>query len=401
MRNYMFDQYGMAGAPAAAAKRPRPSHSRGTMGVLGAVLFLLVIAMLTAGVVLLRRLERSVQTIPPDKGYSDSDSSFGVRPTETDGEQTETTIPRAPVGVGALMSVTGDRGAVLSGTEIYQKVLPSVVSVTAMGADSASSGSGVVLSADGYIITNYHVISGSSRAWVAPLATGVSSPAALVGYDPEMDLAVLKIDVEGLTPAEFGSSRMLEVGETAYAIGNPMGNLYGTMTSGIISAVNRPVTIAGHSMELIQTNAALNSGNSGGALINAWGQVVGITVAKIDPHGEVTTEGLGLAIPISEARRRVNTLLRCGEMENPAIGITCFNREDGSGVEVKTVNDDSPARAAGLTEKDVILAANGVRVTTVDELKDVLYDAGVGAQLCCTVMRGEETLEITFELYEM
>lgn len=400
MRNYMFDRYGMAGTPAVGTKRPHPLRSRRTMGVVGAILFLLVIAMLTTGVVLLRRLERSIQTIP-NSGYSDNDSSFGVRPAEMDNEQAETTIPRAPVGVGALMSVTGDRGAVLSGTEVYQKVLPSVVSVTAMGENSVSSGSGVVLSSDGYIITNYHVISGSSRAWVAPLATGVSSPASLVGYDPEMDLAVLKINVEGLTPAEFGSSRMLEVGETAYAIGNPMGNLYGTMTSGIISAVNRPVTIGGHSMELIQTNAALNSGNSGGALINAWGQVVGITVAKIDPHGEVTTEGLGLAIPISEARRRVNTLLRCGEMENPAIGITCFNREDGSGVEVKTVNDDSPARAAGLSEGDVILIANGVRVRTVDELKDVLYDAGVGAQLCCTVMRDEKALEITFELYEM
>lgn len=299
------------------------------------------------------------------------------------------------------MSVTGQRGEVLSGTEIYQKVLPSVVSVIALGADSGSSGSGVVLSADGYIITNYHVIAGSSQAWVTPLTDGNRSPAALVGYDPELDIAVLKIDAQGLTPAEFGSSRALEVGEEVYAIGNPMGYLYGTMTSGIVSAVDRPVTVGGYTMRLIQTNAALNSGNSGGALINACGQVVGITVAKIDPRGEVTAEGLGLAIPISEARRCVNTLLRRGEMENPGIGINCANWTDGDGVQVLGLYEDSPAVAAGLRVDDVIISANGVAVGDVDELKDVIYDTGVGAELRCSVLRGTQELEIVFQLYEM
>lgn len=402
MRNYMFDRSGIGSVPAPAV---RPRRRPGARGVLAAAVFLLLIAALTASSVLLYRMQDSLAGQSPSSSDRDStgDPDFGVRPgvSAAPGEAPQTTIPRAPAGTAPLMSISDDRGAILSGAEIYEKVLPSIVSVTAYSESSGSSGSGITLSADGYIITNYHVIEGSREAWVTLLTNGLTCPAQLVGYYAELDLAVLKIDAQGLVPAEFGSSRLLEPGEPVYAIGNPMGYLYGTITDGIVSATGRSVTIGGHSMSLIQTSAALNSGNSGGALVNARGQVVGVTVAKIDPPSDVTTEGLGLAIPISEARRCVNTLLRRGEMENPAMGITCADWQEGEGVEVRSLNDDSPAKAAGLLPHDIIVAANGVPVATVDELKDVIYDAGVGEELSCSVLRGSQTLAIVFRLYEM
>lgn len=398
MRNYMFDRQ----EPGAVPVREKPRRRFPAAKVTAVLMALMLIAMTVTFVVFLKQVQNLRAQLAQGGGYSDRDSGFGVQPTDAgEEERPETTIPRAPAGVGALMSVAEERGEALPGTEIYQKVLPSIVSVTALGKSSGSSGSGVVLSADGYIITNYHVIAGNEKAWVTPLTTGLRSEARLVGYDEQLDIAVLKITADGLVPAQFGSSRVLEVGETVYAIGNPMGYLYGTMTSGIVSAVNRTINLQGYSMDLIQTSAALNSGNSGGALVNAYGQVVGITVAKIDPRGEVTAEGLGLAIPISEARRHINTILRKGEMENPAIGIICSNWQGGNGVEVREVNAGGPAEAAGLLPRDIILAANGVPVATVDELKDVIYDLGVGAEMRCSILRGEETLELTFELYEM
>lgn len=398
MRNYMFDRQ----EPGAAVIYEKPHRRFPVAKAAGVLMILMLIAMTITFVIFFNQIRNLRAQLSGNNSYGGGDSSFGVQPTDAPQvEKQETTIPRAAAGVGALMTVTEERGAALPGTEIYQKVLPSIVSVTAYGRNSGSSGSGVVLNADGYVITNYHVISGSERAWVTPLTTGLRSEAKLVGYDEQLDIAVLKIDADGLVPAQFGSSRMLEVGETVYAIGNPMGYLYGTMTSGIVSAADRTINLQGNSMALIQIDAALNSGNSGGALVNVWGQVVGITVAKIDPHGEVTTEGLGLAIPVSEARRHVNTILRKGEMENPAIGITCVNWQEGTGVEVRTVNEDSPARAAGLMEYDVIVAANGIEIATVDELKDILYDLGVGAELRCSVLRNGEALEIAFDLYEM
>lgn len=402
MRNYMFER--MAGASAQPARTRRGLRRT----VAAASIFAVVILSLVVLVLVFRHLEGSIwDHVPQDGGdsgsYDSGDDRFGILPGQDDGsgEAPRTTIPRAPAGVGALMSTTEARGAVLSGTEVYHKVLPSIVSVRAFSGASISSGSGVVLSADGYIITNYHVIEGNREASVTLLTDGQTYRAALVGYYGELDIAVLKIDAQDLTPAEFGSSRSLEAGETVYAVGNPMGYLYGSITDGVVSAVERSINVGGYSMKLIQTSAALNSGNSGGALVNVWGQVVGITSAKIDPPSEVTTEALGLAIPISDVRRCVNSLLRTGEMENPGVGIMCRDWPEGDGVLVVEITPGGPAEAGGLLAGDVILAGNGVDVATVDELKDVIYDTGVGAQLRCTVLRDGERLELVFELYEM
>lgn len=410
MRNYLFDHDPARMVPAcvpeaaqAAAQATRRRSRR--RAVWAGLLFFVLIAALAVTTVVLRRLEGSLadhlEEGAGDWEYDSEDPYFGIVPGGFDRWQKGGTgIPKAPAGVEPLLSLSERGGASLSAEEIYKKVLPSVVSVNAFGAEFGSAGSGIVLSADGYIITNYHVIEGADRATVTPLSTGEASPAKLVGYDAEMDVAVLKINKDGLVPAEFGASRDLAPGETVYAIGNPMGYLYGTITDGIVSYNRRPVTVGGYSMTLIQTNAALNSGNSGGALVNRWGQVVGITVAKIDPHGEITTEGLGLAIPVSEAKRCVNTLLRLGAMERPSIGILCQDQPDGSGVLVLTVNPGSTAEEAGLRVGDVILTAAGRSADNTDSFKDIIYELGVGAEMDCTVLRDEEELDLVLKLRE-
>ena len=341
-----------------------------------------------------------------DSGYLDPDFILPGLFTQEE-ENQETTIPRAATGDGTQLTIQDEPGAYLSAEEIYAKVLPSVVSVTAFSGNVGSAGSGIVMSADGYIITNYHVIEGMEQARVSllsPQATqsGVYEyPAELVGYYAELDIAVLKVAARDLIPAQFGSSRELAVGETAYALGNPMGYLYGTFTDGVISALNRNVNISGHQMTLIQTSAALNSGNSGGALINEYGQVVGITVAKIAPKDSVATEGLGLAIPISETRGIINSIIENGAVVTPAIGITCLAAEvDGKPViYVNSVEADAPAAQAGLQAGDVILTVNGQSVASVEELRDILYDTGVGGTVEVVVLREDLEIALSFPLY--
>lgn len=403
MRNYLFDRdpslVALACFPETERAGVRTAQRRSRRrGIWAAVIFLVLICALTVTAVLLRQLEGSLEEhLEEASGYS----GYDVAPNDrASWDRNKTGIARAPAGVSPLLSLSEPQGAALSAEEIYKKVLPSVVSVAAYSDQYGSSGSGVVLSADGYIITNYHVIEGMDRAAVTPLSTGQTSRARLVGYDQDMDLAVLKIEADGLIPAEFAPSRDLVPGQKVYAIGNPMGYLYGTITDGIVSYVRRPVVVSGRTMTLIQTNAALNSGSSGGALVNAWGQVVGVTVAKIDPHEDVTAEGLGLAIPISEAKRCVNTLLRLGEMEHPSIGITCQDWPDGGGALVVAVNPGGPAEEAGLRAGDVILTAGGQSVDHFDGLKDIIYELGVEAEMPCTVLRGEEELTLTIVLRE-
>jgi serine protease Do len=235
------------------------------------------------------------------------------------------------------------------------------------------------------------------------LSDGESYQAKLVGYDEELDIAILKINATGLTAARFGDSDGLRVGDTAYAIGNPMGYLYGSMTDGIVSAVNQEVEVGERTMTLIQTTAALNSGNSGGALINEYGQVVGITVAKISGSVDsAVVEGLGLAIPISAARPYINHILDTGETWRPTIGITCYAVEtDGvAGIQVETVAPGTPAYEAGLTKGDIIIQAQGKPVPTIYALKRVLGDVGADGELSCVILRDGERLKLTFALYD-
>ena len=230
-------------------------------------------------------------------------------------ELERTTVPRAPLERRSLtLAVPGQD--VLTPREIYHRISPAVVGIRSFVSEGIAQGTGVVMSEDGYIITNAHVIAGAARL-EAVFSDGRQLEALLVGYDGGTDLAVLKVEQEGLTAAQFGDSSQLRVGDSAYAIGNPLGEaLRGTMTDGIISAIDRSLSTGQDGMTLIQTTAALNPGNSGGALVNAAGQVVGITNMKMASTLQ-PIEALGFAIPTALVKPVVEQLTTYGEYPDP------------------------------------------------------------------------------------
>jgi serine protease Do len=311
-------------------------------------------------------------------------------------------IAAAEHGLGVSIGYGAEETEELSAQEVYEKMLPSVVTVAARQSSStASIGTGVILTKDGYILTNAHVIEGGNDCTVI-LDTGDSYDAGLVGYDEGRDVAVLKIDASDLTPADICDSGSLSVGEKAYAIGNPLGlELRGTLTDGIISAINRDVNVNGRTMTLIQTNAALNPGNSGGPLINSKGQVVGINTIKMG-SSSYTVEGIGFAIPSSEFVYLVNQILEYGyALPETKIGITVTPAElDGGkqGLLVYSVETGSCADAAGIRQGDVITAADGRELSSSSELLELRRKHAPGDTMTFTVLRGKETLEISVTL---
>ncbi|HEY5518188.1 MAG TPA: trypsin-like peptidase domain-containing protein, partial [Cellulomonas sp.] len=269
---------------------------------------------------------------------------------------------------------------------IAARVLPSVVSIQIAGPDGSATGSGFVLRQDGYILTNNHVVAGIAVAGttIAVLfADGSESAATVVGATADYDLAVVKVDRTGLVPLVLGNSDDVVVGDPVVAIGAPLG-LEGTVTTGIISALNRPVS-AGNSSDTafinaIQTDAAINPGNSGGPLVNAAGEVVGINSAIAQPPGSLSTAGgsigLGFAITSNQARRTSDQLIETGHATYPIIGVLLDQRYVGEGVQVSkddqgstpAVSPGGPADRAGIRRGDVILAIDGRPVTEPDEL---------------------------------
>jgi serine protease Do len=231
----------------------------------------------------------------------------------------------------------------------------------------------------------------------------------LVGSDAATDLAVLKIDAQGLTPAEFGDSDQMEVGDVVVAIGNPMGEeLRGTMTDGILSAINRDMEVEGRQMTLLQTTAALNTGNSGGALINDMGQVIGITNMKLMAYNS-TVEGLGFAIPSRTAKTVVDDLIGYGVLKGrPMLGspvrpLTAEERTGRSldhGLWVAQVEEKSDAWTQGIRTGDVLLSANGVELSVNDDLLELKNALAVGETIQFCLWREGETLDITVELVE-
>ncbi len=272
----------------------------------------------------------------------------------------------------------------LSLQEIYEKVNPSVVSVTAEISGSKSSGSGVVMSKKGYIITCAHVVDNATSIRVT-LADQRSFDAVLVGKDTLTDLAVLSIDASDLVAAEFGDSESCRVGDPVSAIGDPLGlELRGTMTDGIISAINRNLVINDIELNLIQTTAALNKGNSGGPLINCYGQVIGINTAKIgDAYSSGGVEGLGFALPVNIVKEVVDQLVETGYVPGrPSLGVELTELEYQyqmfyrlpSGLYVTHVSRDSNAWAAGLREGDVITSVSGRKVYKQKDLTAALQN---------------------------
>ncbi|WP_286732669.1 S1C family serine protease [Intestinimonas sp. UBA1698] len=318
-------------------------------------------------------------------------------------------LRRAPTGDGTVLTLAERPAeAAMSFQDIYKKVSPSVVFIRAATGQGIAQGTGVVMSADGYIITNAHVIEGSFRADVV-LEDGGQYEALLVGSDAATDLAVLKIDAQGLTPAEFGDSDQMEVGDVVVAIGNPMGEeLRGTMTDGILSAINRDMEVEGRQMTLLQTTAALNTGNSGGALINDMGQVIGITNMKLMAYNS-TVEGLGFAIPSRTAKTVVDDLIGYGVVKGrPMLGITVrpltaeerTGRSLDHGLWVEQVEEKSDAWTQGIRTGDVLLSANGVELSVNDDLLELKNALAVGETIQFCLWREGETLDITVELVE-
>lgn len=345
------------------------------------------------------------------------DSDFSYRGREYDWHwdsenlPKEITIPRWPTGQDAALSVKREHGTELGAQEVYKRVNPSVVTVlTEIDGTRMSVGTGVVFTQDGYIVTNHHVVEGGRDCTVV-LHTGYRCGARYVASDADQDLAILKIVEEdlpeglvGLAAAEFGDSDLLTVGDPVYAIGNPLGyELRGTLTDGIVSAINRDVEVDGRNMTLIQTNAALNSGNSGGPLINAYGQVVGINVIKMSSDYS-TVEGLGFAIPSSLMERMVNDLIATGELQpEPVLGVELLrlptNLGGGvQGLEVQTVTPDSPADRAGVQAGDYVLKVDGEAVSSSQEVLRIRRRFHIGDQLILTLWREGEVMEVTLDL---
>ena len=296
----------------------------------------------------------------------------------------------------------------MAGEDIYKKVNPSVVSVISTTSEGTGSGSGVIMSKDGYIITNNHVVDGAQSVSVQ-LSDGTSLDAKIIGTDEQTDLAVIKVTpTSDLTAAEFGDSDELEPGEYAYAIGSPGGVQFAnTITGGRISAINRDLTVNDRVMTLIQTDASINNGNSGGALINKYGQVVGITSAKLSGNafGSATVEGMGFAIPINTTKDIVDELIQNGYVSGrPSIGITGQNVEsaDGkvSGVQVYSIDSRAKAASEGLQVGDVITAVDGTPTPDMDKVNELKQDKKAGDKLTLSVYRIStgKTLNITITL---
>ncbi|MBR3641264.1 MAG: trypsin-like peptidase domain-containing protein, partial [Oscillibacter sp.] len=290
---------GEAGAPRAqtraAVAPPAPEKKKGHLGWWLALIILGVLALCAIAVSIVQViLFSAVDRLAPD---TQSETQSGT-PARAEEALTEIEIPTYPVGQGAKMVLTDAHGEPLSAQEVYRRVNPAAVTVIAHVTgmtDLAYVGTGVIFREDGYILTNRHILEGSDACTVL-LWDESTYPAKFVASDEAQDLAILKVEARGLPFAEIGDSDELTVGDPVYAIGNPVSiNLRGTMTDGIVSALNRDIRVDGRTMTLIQTNAALNYGNSGGPLINQYGQVVGINVIKLDARGE-NIEGLGFAI---------------------------------------------------------------------------------------------------------
>ena len=332
---------------------------------------------------------------------------LGDRVLPDDGRRSDAGLPVVPAPAAHVDRAPDSVAGIAAG------VLPSVVSLEVTTADGAGSGSGFVLRQDGYVLTNNHVVEGADGgSIVVQFADGTELPGTVVGATGDYDLAVVKVEATGLTPAALGDSDTVVVGDPVVAIGAPLG-LVGTVTSGIVSALNRPV-VAGDGgdtafINAIQTDAAINPGNSGGPLVNAQGEVVGINSAIAQLPGRLTgvgSIGLGFAIPSNQARRTAEQLIETGTATYPVIGVALEPGYTGEGVQVAVedgqgtaaVTRDGPADLAGIRRGDVILAIDGRPVTASEELIVTIRAREVGDTVVLRVRTGEDERDVRVRL---
>ena len=307
-------------------------------------------------------------------------------------------------------------GEPMTPAEVYAANVNSTVGITTSAttnfwgyqSTSAASGSGFIISDDGYILTNFHVIEDSSSISVS-MYNGESYKADLIGYDESNDIAVLKIEEEGLAPVILGNSDNLNVGDSVVAIGNPLGELTFTLTSGTISAKDREVTFSNNTtMNLLQTDCAINSGNSGGALFNLYGEVIGVTNAKYgsSSNSSASIDNIGFAIPINSIMNIVESIIEKGYISKPYIGISVLDVSAETqaygipaGAAVQSVTENGPAAQAGLQRGDIITAVDGKAMTS-NELVSYVGAAEIGQQIVFSIYRQGETLEVIVNVGE-
>ena len=384
--------------PAAAVHhtpQPPKKHSRKGLWIFLAVMAVLVMAAVAAALI----------AGPEDGGTADDDHDASSIVDIFDKDIP--TIDRVEGDPELRFFCTAAEGEALTAQEVYAAVNPSVVMVAvAIDEEKASIGTGVILTEDGYVVTNAHVIAGGLSAWVA-LDTGEVLDAELVGFDSNEDLALLKlVDGQGLPAARLGDSDACVVGDQVYAIGNPLGvELRGTLTNGLISAIDRQVTMEGRVMTMLQTTAALNNGNSGGPLINDQGQVIGINTMKMSggKTATATVEGLGFAVPTRRVVAVINDIMATGAFHGiPSLGIYVGQEMQADGayqLVIYDVTEDYGAAEAGLLPGDVILAADGTEVHETWELLDLRGRHIVGESMVLTVQRGDQVFDADVTLY--
>ena len=312
-----------------------------------------------------------------------------------------------------------DTGKLMTPAEVYAANVNSVVSVNVSSTstnyfgqtvENAASGTGFAITQDGYIVTNYHVVEGASSVKVT-LYNGETYDASVIGGDEDYDVAVIKIDVTGLSPVVLGDSSKLAIGETVAAIGNPLGELTFSMSQGIVSCVDRAINVDGTPFNMIQVDCSINPGNSGGPLVNTYGEVVGIVSAKYSSYSSTTVEGIGFAIPINDVIAMIEDIMTNGYVTNkPFIGITPgtmtqqmaqqYRYSVSEGVFVYSVEPGSAAEKAGLQMGDVILKIDDKEIKDTSDLTAAKKGYSAGDTATFTVYRGGETvqLELTFDV---
>ena len=378
--------------------RTEPPKSRGGLVAVLLILVIFLTGIVTVLGILNIRLVKQLGLPQPGRELAISFTNEETQPEETQGQAAEPARSQFDMALQSTPQISGElpQGE-LTLQQIYQQNIPSVVSISCALPGGHSSGTGVVLTREGLLVTNAHVVEGAMEILVL-LSDGRQFEAQAVGLDGISDLAVLRIDAEDLTPAVFGNSDQTQVGDTVVAIGDPLGiELRGTMTDGIISAINRDVEVGGRVMSLLQTNAALNSGNSGGPLINRFGQVIGINTMKVGDYVSASgVEGLGFAIPSTTVKTIVDQLISQGYVSGrPTLGISgeslsMFYQHYyllPSGLYITSVAPDSPAAQAGIEPGDILLTLDGVRIESQEALDRFLFAHQVGDTVTVTIYR--------------
>ena len=393
-------------------KKSKKSSEKSGIGAKGIVAIILSCALVFSCIgfgsaVVLGKTIAANQTTTSQEASNSSDSSNH----SSSNNSAETAESENSTGTDFSLTVAEAEEDALTTPEIVAKAQDSVVEIVTEEVVTGSmmqqyissgAGSGVIITSDGYILTNNHVIDGAETITVT-LHNGDSYDATLVGTDDQLDIALLKIEATDLTPATIGSSSDLVVGQTVVAIGNPLGQLGGTVTQGIISALDRSITIDGVTMNLMQIDASINPGNSGGGLFDAQGNLIGIVNAKSTGDD---VEGIGFAIPIDDALSIIDDLKEYGYVRGRAlIGISMLDitseemawmyRVNYTGCYIYSVTEGTAADEAGLQSGDLIVSVNGTEVSTSTEVKKVLEDLSVGDEVTFVVLRNSRQITVT------